>query len=231
MELKSGSIVVVVVVAMDIDERGPGNLLVNIRPLQGTEQECTDSADNDGNGLADCNDPACTTKSDCLSTACANEMLPRVIPLSVSGDLTIAEHRNRFQLCWLDYSRERVFAWRSPITGRVVVDASRSKFSARLSVRADSCIGDEVGICPYDPIYVVNAVVATAVDVEIDRWYYFLIGGTNDRLSFGLLGDRTEYGLDVRIAEEENGDRCLDGIDNDGDGLSDGGDPECSGGQ
>lgn len=211
---------------------GPRNILLNISPLTEREEgaDCLDGADNDGDGLADCDDPDCASAPECTTPLCANETLPSALPVRAEGDLSVECHLNRFtDWCAGRTTRERIFAWQAPSTDRVVFDASDSEFAATLSVREGACVGPEVGNCPAYDFYG-PAMVATAVDVTEGEWYYLMVSAIDDSLAFQRNEDfetRIGYVLDIRLAEEESGERCLDGIDNDGNGLADANDPQC----
>lgn len=207
------------------EDIGPGNVLVNITPLTSREEgaDCLDGADNDADGLADCDDPDCASAPECTTTLCANEVLPSVFPFRTEGELTVEGHLNRFLGCAGDKSRERIFAWQSPLTGRIVFDASKSTFAATMSVRRGSCVGPEAGNCPAYDFYDYRS-VATSVEVTEGEWLYVMIGAISDTLAFGRYRDRTHYVVDIREWAEED---CDDGIDNDGNGLIDWDDPKC----
>lgn len=204
------------------EDKGPGNVLVNINPLVPHESgsDCLDGADNDGDNVADCDDPDCATAPECTTTLCAHEVLPSEFPLVVEGDLTVEEHLNRFLACAGEKSRERVFAWQSPVTGRVVFNSSHSEFASEMSVRRGSCVGPEAGRCPAFDFYDYRS-VTTPVDVTQGEWLYVMVGAISDNLAFGRDRDRIHYVLEIREWAEESGEKCDDGLDNDGNGLLD----------
>lgn len=218
------------------EQSGPANILINITPLTSSEEgrDCLDGADNDADGLADCDDPDCASGPWCTSPACAHEILPGTIPFETEGDLSIECHLNRFSGCAGERTRERVFAWQAPLTGRVVFDADDSEFSSMLSVRKGSCVGPElaprgVSWCPrrdyWDP-----TATAAGVDVVEGEWYYVMLSATSRHNAFPHDADGKPligYRLKIRLAEEERGERCWDGIDNDGNGWADFADEQC----
>lgn len=232
VELAAGEPIFVIASNFVGSNEGPHNILLNITPLTAREEgaDCLDGADNDADGLADCDDPDCASSPECTTQACANETLPSELPVRAEGDLSVECHLNRFtSWCAGAKTRERIFAWQAPLTGRVVFDASDSEFKATLSVREGACVGPEIGSCPYYDSYG-PAMVATGVDVTAGEWYYVMVSAVDDNQAFQRnpeLETRIGYVLDIRLAEEESGERCWDGLDNDGNGLADANDPQC----
>lgn len=232
LELTAGTFVIIAVDADDTggQNRGPGNLLVNIVPLVAEEagQDCLDSSDNDLDGLADCDDPTCAASAECTTTLCANESLPSALPIKVEGEMTVEDHVNRFQICGRSKTRQRVFAWQAPVSARVVVDANRSEFAAQMSLRRGTCFAHDEGGCASADFYDAGKYVAMGIDVTAGEWIYIILGGIADSLAFGADGSNEHYVLQIRTADIEDGEKCMDGIDNDGNGAADYSDPNCA---
>lgn len=202
---------------------------INISPWTATESgaDCLDGADNDGDGDADCNDPDCAESAECTTPLCADETLTGAPPLVTEGELNFEDHPNRYGGC-VGMARERVFAWQAPSTGRYVADMTGSNFRGRLSVRRGACTGPEIGICPsFGEPSGEKWSVSTAFEASEGEWVYVMVSATNDSHAFGTRGQNTHYVLELREWEEETGERCRDGLDNDGDGVFDASDAEC----
>lgn len=208
----------------------PATKLLNISPLMEREEgaACRDLSDNDADNLQDCWDDDCKNTPACAPEQCAAEVLPSTLPVTSEGELT-PEDIAVYGGC--GGRRGRVFAWRSPITGRVVATSRGTRFLQTLSVRRGSCTGPQIGHCPYNDSSAWSTgrtEVATSFDVVQGEWIAASINGSpHDRQPFGPYNDRFHYVITLRLSEPETGERCHDDYDNDGNGLVDESDPGC----
>lgn len=231
VSLSKGQPVVIVSALLVGDRSGGGVHQVNISPLAKRESgaTCLDGADNDGDGLADCWDPDCADSIECTTGLCADEILPSLASVKVSGELDWRTHRNRDgKECRANDTRERIFAWQAPSTGRYVFDASGSNFLEVLYVRRGGCAGPMAGECAaQDPYGYTNAATSVAVDAMEGEWLFVFVDGSRDNDVFGIDRESTTYRLSIYEARGEFGALCSDGIDNDGDGDVDYFDEDC----
>lgn len=232
LSLEEGQAIVVTSESNLFETTSPKVHQINITPLVAHESgaDCLDGADNDADGLPDCLDPDCAQSPECTTPLCAHEILPSQVPLRVQGELTVEGHMNLYPGCFGQTTRERFFAWQAPYSGRFLVDASGTPFMESLSVHRNGCNGPQIAECRYsDPYASYYISTATAFDAEAGEWVYFQLGGINDPHTFGFPGDWLyNYELVIRLPEPETGEKCDDGIDNDGDGLVDYDDRDCA---
>lgn len=151
--------------------------------------------------------------------ACADLDLGTDVPLSHKGTIEGAS-RYRTTGCGLgEFDGERVFAWRAPADGTYVFDTTTSAFNTVLYVRKGDCVGEEL-VCNDDGIsygkaskveLTLKAGEPLAIFVDVAAW----------------SGDRT-FTLNISRKASNEAAFCTDWADNDGDGLVDCADPDCS---
>ncbi|MEN0062235.1 MAG: hypothetical protein AAGA48_08785 [Myxococcota bacterium] len=144
---------------------GGSGVTLTVREAETTESDCHDDIDNDGNGVADCFDPECSTLPDCvelcddgldntndglidcLDPLCATDAVccPTNTTSGVGTYNTATYGLNNFYAasCSITESPEATFAFTAPQTGIYVIDTFGSTFDTVLSVY-DGCGGLEI---------------------------------------------------------------------------------------
>lgn len=229
---KGQPIIIVAAFNFGSESKGGGVYQINISKREVVEEgaACLDWADNDGNGLVDCEDPNCASSVECTTIACADEILPSTVPLRITGELTLENHVNRYRDCFGASSRERVFAWQAPESKRYLFSGRGSHFYETVYVRRGGCVGPIASICALNDPYASGWPRVVGVDAVAGEWLYIVIDANWDNHTFGRYGDSTTYVLWISESVPEIGPACSDGDDNDGNGLIDEFDPSCGNG-
>ena len=175
---------------------------------------CFDGIDNDGNGLIDCDDPACAT--DCGATCSATGTLTDTTTL-LPGSTSATGSTNALTSYTCDPTlempgNEYIYKYTPSKSGTVLFTLSNESNYAAISVlKGPSCDTNE---CVAEQFYSVEAAVTQG------STYYVVVdapqaGPVSYDISVIPNPPSTEAGL------------CNDGIDNDGNFLIDADDPAC----
>jgi hypothetical protein len=181
-----------------------------------TPPACADGADNDGDGLVDYgNDPQCQAASASSEASCPwpAATVPSAVELvAVAGSTSGAENHLAGR-CGGGDASDVIYRWVVPYYGVYRIDTAGSAIATVLYVRRYQCGGEEVACARGGSGFGV-AVIEEYFDAGEE--VFIIVDGA------GASGD---YQLHIRPAREY----CHDGIDNDGNGLVDFGDPTCAG--
>jgi hypothetical protein len=184
-------------------------------------ERCADGRDNDCDGRTDCDDPDCSDDPSCVAR---NDTCATALDVSSGGVFTgsTAGYVDDYQPvegppdCWGGRGPDAVFYL--VIDERVQVDVSTfgSGFDTVLYSRMGHCTGGPQVECNDD-----SSGLQSQISGVFDPGIYFIFVDGYDRSSAG------EYALHVSIGGT-GAEICSDGIDNDGDGLIDCEDRDCS---
>ena len=153
--------------------------------------------------------------------ACAEHDLGRALPVLVTGTLT--DGSNHHRACnsqTYGDGADTSYAWTAPETALYVFDTSGSTSGVLLDVRSGSCDGPVLACSRREGQgygYVPQARLPLKAGETVA---IFLDGG-------GSL--HPDFSLRIAKAAPSEAGACQDGMDNDGDGAVDCGDPECDG--
>ena len=182
------------------------------------EYPCDDGIDNDGNGLTDCDDPACFQDPVCIlpySCESPGEILDYGTVTGDTDDLGGMHHGS----CRANSGVEAVWRFEAAESGVVCANTFDSDYDTVLYVRADDCYGGQELACNVDMWGIQSQV---QFEVVAGRAYYLFV----DARTRAEGGDyrlllRPGSCLDVPV------EICDDGIDNTYNGLTDCDDPSC----
>ncbi len=183
------------------------------------ETNCSDGRDEDCDGLTDCADPDCAMDPACLST-CPDQDLGRRVGARVASGTTSGAGNHFVPSCVSGSTASDLsFAWRAPSTGTWVFDTFGSTYDTVLYVKT-SCTGGELpGACDDDTSRGLQSQVTvslrggTRVVVVVDGW----------------ASSSGPYVLNIHRQLGTEAGHCANGVDDDGDGLIDCADPDCTG--
>ncbi len=191
-----------------------GDFTLSVRLAEGAEAgHCTDSFDNDGNGLLDCADTACARNAACPIPNCPGTFLGGVLGQQVASGVGGTGAKNLQGSCG-GTGAEVTFGWTAPTDGVFTFDTNGSTLPTRLYLLNDGCLGNEL-VCGAasdagQPSVTVRLVKDQNIVIVIDAEE-----GTGGSFSLNVW--------DVALPE-----RCGDLVDNDVDGLTDCADSDCS---
>ncbi len=203
---------------------------VNDPSCQGELEDCDDGLDNDGDGFIDCDDPDCA-----LDPACGE-----VVGCEPTGGIdcggTVTSTTVGAPDNWQDYCGEEFDGWgggesvwtfQPDANGTVEIAAFAQGWDLDLTVL--EAVPTDDGDIGCDP----EACVATSwnppngpgefleFEASANRVYFIVIDGWGE--------DSGEFELQVQCSTGGVETECDDGLDNDGDGLTDCDDPDCIG--
>ncbi|MCA9546468.1 MAG: hypothetical protein KC613_18815, partial [Myxococcales bacterium] len=197
----------------------------NNRPFQGhfelmigTPDEtgfCDDGQDSDGDFRTDCDDADCFEDPYCADF-CAGVDLGSALGDRVAvGDLTGARH-DRVGSCqgFQNRTPDEGFQWTAPAAGRYRFDTLGSQADTNLYLLDGDCVGAELACNRH-------ALDALHSALEVD-----LAAGQAVVIMVEHADTRTPGPFMLNIHPTEAG-ACADGVDDDGDGLTDCADPDC----
>jgi hypothetical protein len=185
-------------------------------------EQCNNHLDDDNDGLVDCDDPDCANNPICQEQQ-SNCQTAKLIPGSGTyfGDTT--GHASHTKGSCGGDAGEAVFVFTLTNPSFVDLTSVGTSFDSVIYVRTGNCgAGKEIG-CDDDS----GGNLASHVTFNIlypGTYYVFLDGFTVDP-QFGA--NEGPFQLHVTITPNPP-EQCHDGIDNDGDGLVDCADPECT---
>ncbi len=179
---------------------------------------CDDHTDNDGDGTIDCLDDDCAADAACQAITCPDVDVGNDLPAYVAG-YTIEGSDNFTGACGGNGAPDYAFSWTAPTDGQFTISTQGSEFDTVLYVLLDGCSSGYPLACN-DDVSIDEGLTHSEVTVSLfagESIVVFVDGfGAQD---FG-------YFL-VTITASESG-FCNDGVDNDGDGLTDCLDNDCS---
>jgi hypothetical protein len=186
-----------------------------------TQEQCNNGLDDDHDGKTDCQDPDCANNPFCVLEQ-SNCLSPKLIPGSGSyfGDTT--GHIGETKGSCGGQAGEAVFYFVLSEPTKVHLDTMGTVFDSTLYVRAGSCTGGKELGCDDDS--------AGSHDAKLD--FTILYPGTYFVFVDGFIIDSVAgpnegpFQLNVEFVENPP-EVCNDGIDNDGDHLTDCADPDC----
>ena len=191
------------------------------------ETVCDDGIDHDGDGLTDCQDPDCADDIACTinctparDVVCGESFLANV----TAGDSTNEiDHYPACDTLGLDYrGRETAFRFTAPCNGPVMVTTTRTSGSGLM----DTFVlrEDWEGRCSPDNCvatgYMSMAGVGQVAFAGLKGANYYIVVDTQEDTT-----GTYRFAIDCTCRGEWD---CDDGIDNDGDGLTDCDDPDCA---
>jgi len=203
----------------------PGPLTVQLSAFGNRKVEtCTNGVDDDGNGLIDCDDPACAGVGMCLASACAPD--PTLMPLSVgTTQMAMVDTRaapNQYQTnCGRGDGRERVIrlTLTEPMAlGLQCTETGSHVFELSRQVNPlDACNANPVScgdpaILPFGCNYAIPNLQPGAYNLIVEAFQ----SGSEGLVQLGLTGLRD----DLR-------EICDNGVDDDRDGATDCADVKC----
>ncbi len=177
---------------------------------------CTNAIDDDCDGRADCADTDCAIDPACAPT-CPEADLAGRLGAAIATGSTVGQGNDQMSSCGgRGTGPDVTFGWTAPRTGTFVFDTIGSSFDTVLHLHLGNCTGMELA-CDDDS----GGGVASRITRTIT-------GGTRIVIvmdGFGMSAGN--FVLNVRLVPDEIG-RCVDGIDNDGDGFIDCVDSDCA---
>lgn len=210
-------------------DESPYILSILFTLVQTEESDCADGLDDDNDNLIDCDDPDCALNDDCRGLTCDFPLLVNDgnpvgkeddgLALSYSG--TTVDFADDFAGSCSeasDLSPDVVYRFDLADAMNITVShAFEGNFWPAVYVVADSCgEGSEV-LCA------VNTTQAASAAGLLEPGAYFLI------VDADFEGDAAVYSLDLLFtAPLELELLCGDGVDDDGDGLTDCNDDDCA---
>ena len=187
-------------------------------------EDCLLFGDEDGNGLADCDDPACFTDPTCAlpsgPAACAPSALFTAPSFGSYGGSTLFAPAEERGSC-AGSGNEHVYRFIAPQTGAVCVDSSGSSYDTALHVRSECANPNAELACNDDSIFGLQSQLS--FNATAGQSYYIFMDG------FGGSGDYTlsiSAGACGQAPPPLFEDCALLG-DEDGNGLADCDDPAC----
>jgi hypothetical protein len=179
-------------------------------------ESCTNMVDDDCDGRIDCMDEGCTIDPVCAPTCPSNDLGNRTGPMLATGT-TVDQGNDQTTTCGgRGRGPDVTYGWVAPRTATYVFDTAGSTHDTVLHLRANDCSGMELA-CDDDS--------GDGVTSRITRT---ITAGTRIVIivdSFSPVGGA--FVLNIRPVMNETG-RCVDGIDNDGDGFIDCVDSDCT---
>ncbi|MEO0605780.1 MAG: hypothetical protein AAF211_30390, partial [Myxococcota bacterium] len=200
IELFADQDYVIIVDASQANAIGSGEVQLQIGAPE--PEQCDDGIDNDLDGRTDCGDPACTGAANCCPIKSITE--PGRYPTTLSGfpDLYPAPSCSRSDEAGSDTS----FAFTAPRDGLYRFSSANS-LDFNVLVLLDTCGGSEIDCASND--------FGENNTIDLDMVAGQTVVAVIDAISSFSLGD---VQLDILEITPED---CADGIDNDGDFLSD----------
>lgn len=184
------------------------------------ETACNDGFDDDGDGDVDCDDSDCADDYTC-QTSC----VPTGYDLGIATGIAVVSGTNVGEVddsdgsCATTTGGEDVsFLWTAPETGTYTFSTAGSNYDTILYV-ADSCIGEELD-CNDDADFNAGVTSSEVIDIFVAEGDSIVV--TIDAYEFFESGT---YSLDITPTFEQT---CDDGLDDDGDGVTDCADSDCA---
>ncbi|HET6148390.1 MAG TPA: hypothetical protein VFH68_12730 [Polyangia bacterium] len=187
-------------------------------------ETCTNGIDDDGNGLTDCDDPACAGVGMCLAAACSpnSTLMPFFVGTTQSVMVDTRGAPNQYQtVCGLGNGRERVIrlSLNDPMAlGLQCTETGSHVFQLSRQVNPlDACNANTVScgdpeVLPFGCNYAIPNLQPGTYNLIVEAFQ----AGTEGMVQLTLSGLRD----DLR-------EICDNGVDDDGDGASDCGDLKC----
>ena len=184
------------------------------------EISCSDNIDNDNDGLIDCLDDDCADEFSCQDYCVATD-LGDVTGAAVATGLNGGFGNSFAPSCSIAATggEEVILSWEAPQSGTYRFTTENSDYDTVLYF-LDSCVGDEIEDACNDDEDFLNGVYTAALEMELlegDQLTIVIDGYDEDALGTYVLDIYPEFETD-----------CLDGADNDNDGLIDCDDDDCS---
>jgi len=176
------------------------------------ETVCDDGLDDDGDGVADCADYDCAASCDLL--ACADADLGSALPVELRGS-TAGAGDDVSPGC-AGVGQDRAFLWTPPADGHYVIDTAGSPVDTVLAVFLEEgdCAGPEL---------------ACSDRAGGDQARIAITAAAGARLRIVVDGPEAgPFVLAIREAPASEAGLCDDGVDDDGDGLTDCEDDDCA---
>jgi hypothetical protein len=177
------------------------------------ETDCGHGVDNDGDGSIDCDDTDCEGAAECA--VCEDEDLGTATGDAVASGVNTGMGDDSSGSCIYGTLAEDVaFLWEAPEDNCYVIDTEDSDYDTALYVWSD-CGATEVD-CDDDGGEGTTSMVEFCASAG-DQYIIVVDGYTSTSLG--------TYSLDINVSPESV---CDDGVDNDGDGLTDCEDDDCA---
>jgi hypothetical protein len=177
---------------------------------------CTNGFDDDCDGSTDCVDADCTIDPACGPT-CPERDLGGRTGLAVATGTTVGQGNDHMSTCGGGGTgADLTFGWTAPRTATYIFDTIGSTFDTVLHLRQGDCDGMQIA-CDDDS----GGGVSSRLTQTIRAGTRIVI--VMDGFGMGA----GSFVLNLRPVAAETG-RCVDGIDNDGDGFIDCVDSDCT---
>ena len=216
-----------------LDSAGTGQLFVDTLPAGGggPVEQCSNGTDDDGDGLVDCNDPDCAPSPACGGGGGGGPANDLCGDAQAVGEGVFAFDNSGAFLdgptaCDGNMDTDVWFAYTASASGTATIETCGTAGSLDDSV----LIVYDGGTCPPSPTCLAsdddgctspNFSSTVTVPVVGGNTYLIQVGGWN-----GAMGNSDlSISLGGGPAPVEN---CTNGVDDDGDGLTDCSDPDCS---
>jgi hypothetical protein len=233
VRLEAGEAVYLIV---EGDGSTTGQFAVNIHEL--AEQECTDTLDNDNDGLIDCADSDCgcvevectdetdndedgavdCDDDDCDCTCPSEDLGSQLGPLVHTG--STVGHPDLAASCGGDGAPDASFVWTAPRAGAFRIDTEGSMFDTVLHVQEGNACGSFEVACDDD-----------ADDAPFGTWSEILLvlsaGEAIVITVDGYDGDSGDFVINITDVTELQESSCVDDYDTDADGAVDCDDDDC----
>jgi len=182
-----------------------------------TVESCGSGADEDYDGMVDCVDPDCASDPACLGTCLPTSLGDVVGGILATGTTVGLSNDHDTSACADAPAGDAAFLWEAPWDGTFAAHTTGSDFDTVLSVRDTSCAGSELA-CNDDAFLAASEVV---FGLSAGDQVVIIVDG-----HFGAEGD---YVLSIEASNPpDESAACSDGYDNDGDGSVDCWDADCA---
>ncbi len=192
-------------------------------------EDCADGVDNDGDGLADCEDPDCAADPACSSPGVCSPDYALTEGGSDSWGNGDAGSTNAIDLygCidWDESGPEYTYSYTAAIDGQVTVE---------IEEQADSLLEILFGVSDDLDVFVLDGTgacdgAACVTYGDSDVTWDVTVGSQWFIVVDGFMGDVSPYELELTGAAAPTTETvCDDGLDDEGDGLIDCDDPDCA---
>ena len=180
---------------------------------------CDDGFDDDGDGDIDCDDSDCAEDVTCEFACVAGMDLGVATGTAVATGTNLGEGDDSDGSCSTSTGGEDVsYRWTSPATGTYTFSTVGSTYDTILYID-ESCVGAELD-CNDDADFNAGVTSSEILDVFVTSGESIVV--TIDAYEYFESGT---YSLDITPTFEQT---CDDGIDDDGDGVSDCADDDCT---